>query len=495
MFLERKKVIFRVLIELIIAFSLSFLISLLSSDSISPVFGSFHGDSFSVDGVLFMYDAKAILAGKRPYLDVFDHKGLYHLGVNILGLLISETFGLLILETIFGGIALFVLFKALEKMDLSRLEIAVAIGFFATLRLLIGGGNTIGIWLLPFATAYLYFYIRAIKEDKENYLYVGSIFIGIEMALALNSRPLDAIYAYGGVIWLFVYALKEHKMKLFWMNVLVAFLIFLLICDIFAIIAVSGGYFKEMAVATILENFIYIGRTKDFPLDQVFFRIGAGIHVILSFVFERLEKKWGAASSFKNFLFIGSLSIFIPCIFLGRYLSYLLCGLSFLSIWLIFFLRSFPKEKMGFIIKTTLGSVFLLGAILLGSLTPTLYYTTGIGDFSYSLNKMDEDALKEIIPEEDRDGGKVFALDCSCAVYLSLDVISEERFYANQSWWALDNDTVISEVITFIETKEPKWLIVAKEEETKKTFKEALSLYDLVSEKAARFDIYRLKGI
>ena len=442
-----------------------------------------------------MYDAKAILAGKRPYLDVFDHKGLYHLGVNILGLLISETFGLLILETIFGGIALFTLIKILEKMEFSFIEKAVAIGFFATLRLVIGGGNTIGIWLLPFATAYLYFYVAAIKDHKENYLYIGSFFIGVTMALALNSRPLDAIYAFGGMIWLFVYCLKEHKMKLFWLNAIVAFLFFLLVSDIFAIIAVSGNFFVEMAEATILENFIYIGRTKDFPLDQVFFRVGAGILVILSFVFERLEKKWGADSTFKNFLFIVALSVFIPCIFLGRYLSYLLCGLSFASIWLAYFLRSIPKGKVAFIVKTSLASIFFIGIILLGSLTSTLYYTSGVGDFSYSLNQMDEAALKETIPEEDRDGEKVFALDCSCAVYLSLDVISEERFYANQSWWALDNDTVISEVITFIETKEPKWLIVAKEEETKKTFEEALSLYDLVSEKAARFDIYRLKGI
>ena len=494
MFLERKKAIIRVLIELLIAFSLSFVISLLSSDSISPIFGSFHGDAFSQDGVLFMYEAKAILAGKRPYLDVYDHKGLYHLGIDMLGLLMSEAYGIFILEIIFGGVSLFLLFETLEKMELSWLEKAVAVGFFSTVRLLIGGGNTIGIWLLPFATAYLYFYVRGVKEEKEGYLYAGSIFIGIELALALDSRPLDAIYAYGGMIWLFVKSLKEHKMKLFWMNVLIAFLFFLLTSDIFAIIAISGGYFPEMFKATFLENFIYIGRVKDFPLDQVFFRIGAVLLIALAFLFERLEKKWDASSSFKNFFFIVALSVFVPLVFLGRYLSYLLCGLSFASLWIVFFIHSIPKEKPAFITKTSLASFFLLGVILLGSLTPVLYYTTGVWGFEYSLNAQDEKALLETIPEEDRDGEKVFAIDCSCAVYLTLDVVSEERFYANQSWWALDNEEVIPEVITFIETKEPKWLIISKDEASKNNFEEALSHYELASEKAARFDIYRHKG-
>lgn len=441
-----------------------------------------------------MYEAKAILAGKRPYLDVYDHKGLYHLGVDMLGLLINEAYGILILEIVFGGISLFTLLKTLEKMEFSWLEKAVAIGFFATLRLLIGGGNTIGIWLLPFATAYLYFYVRGMKEEKEGYLYAGSIFIGVTMALALNSRPLEAIYAYGGMIWLLVKCLKEHKMKSFWTNVLIAFLFFILVTDIFVIISISGGYFPEMVKATILENFIYIGRVKDFPLDQVFFRIGSAVLVALCFLFERLEKKWGASSSFKNFFFIIALSIFIPCVFLGRYLSYLLCGLSFVSLWIVFFVHSIPKEKPAFITKVSLGSLFLLGVILLGSLTPVLYYTTGVWGFEYSLNTQDEKALLKTIPEDERDGEKVFAIDCSCAVYLTLDVVSEERFYANQSWWALDNEEVMPEVITFIETKEPKWLIISKEEVSKKYFEEALSHYELASEKAARFDIYRHKG-
>ena len=76
-----------------------------------------------------MYDAKAILEGKTPYLEVFDHKGLYHIGVNILGLLINEAFGVFILEIIFQTITIFIVFEILHMTEMSIIEKAVAIGF------------------------------------------------------------------------------------------------------------------------------------------------------------------------------------------------------------------------------------------------------------------------------------------------------------------------------------------------------------------------------
>ena len=482
------------MLEVLIAFSLSFLISLTSSDSISPIFGTFHGDSFSADGVLFMYDAKAILQGKTPYLEVFDHKGLYHIGINILGLLINEAFGVFILEIIFQAITLFVVFEMLHMMEMSIIEKAVAIGFFLVLRLVIGGGNAIGTWLLPFVAAYLYFYSRALKESKDSYFIVGSIFLGIEIALALNSRLLDAVYSYGGLIWFLMYAIKNRKMKVFWMNALIAFGSFAIVTGVFVAVAASGGYFAEMAEAALLENFIYIGRTENFPLDQVFFRIGSGLLVLIAILFERLEKRWGANIVIKNLLLTLMLSIFVPCIFLGRYLSYLTGGLPIFAVWFGYFFHAIPKGKVAVVSKLIPLSILSVGTILLSSLTPTLYYTTGVGDFSFSKNKQDETVLLATIPEEDRNDKDVFAIDCSCAVYLALDVTAEQRFYANQSWWALDNENVLKETITFIKEKSPKWLIVAKDEESLTNYGDALLSYELVSEEASRFYIYRLKA-
>ncbi|MCR5692697.1 MAG: hypothetical protein K6G74_01825 [Bacilli bacterium] len=491
----RKKTFYRILVGSLIAILLSLVISLTSSDSISPVFGSFHGDAFSVDGVLFMYDAKAILAGKKPYLEVFDHKGLYHLFVDALGLLIGDSVGVLVLETIFGAVSLLLLFETLEKLEMSLFQKAVAVGFFATLRMLIGGGNAIGIWLLPWASAYLYFYIRAIKEEKERFFLIGSIFLGVEVALSFNSRPLDTIFVYGGMIYLLIKGIKEHKMGMFWMNALAAFLAFAIVSSVFVVIAISGGYLVEMLKATFLENFTYIGRTANFPLEQVFFRIGAGLLIVIAFVVYFLERKWGADAVMRNFLFTLFLSVFVPLIFLGRYLSYLLCGVTLFSICLSFFIKSIPEGKGSLFTQRIMASIFAAGIVLFGVLTPVLYYTTGVADLSYALNSQDEKALLETIPLEDRKDEKVFAIDCSCSVYLSLGTISEERFYANQSWWSLDNEEVIPEVITFIKTKKPTWIVLSKDPLSKENFGEALSDYRLISEKAARFDIYRLNDI
>ena len=441
-----------------------------------------------------MYDAKAILAGKTPYLEVFDHKGLYHIGVNMLGLLISEAYGVFILEILFQAITLFIVFEILQMMEMSIVEKAVAVGFFVTLRLVIGGGNAIGTWLLPFTALNLYFYCRALKESKDSYFLAGSVFLGIEIALSLNSRLLDAIFSYGGMIWFLMYAIKNRKMKVFWINALTAFVSFVLVTGVFVAIAASGGYLIEMMEAAILENFIYIGRTENFPLDQVFFRIASGVLALVAIVIERYEKKWGANIVIKNLLLTLMLSIFIAFIFLGRYLSYLTGGLAIFSIWLGYFFHSIPKGKGERVSKTVQLSVFGVGIILLSVLTPVLYYTTGIVDFDYSKNNLDETVLLKTIPEEDRNGEEVFAIDCSCAVYLALDVVSEQRFYANQSWWAIDNDSVLSETVTFIKERSPKWLVVAKDEDSLSNYADCLLSYELVSEEAARFYIYRLRA-
>ena len=442
-----------------------------------------------------MYDAKAILEGKTPYLEVFDHKGLYHIAVNMLGLLINEAYGVFILEILFQGVTIFVTIEILRLMEMSIIEKALSIGFFVTLRLTIGGGNTIGTWLLPFVAIYLYFYFLALKEKKDSYFIVGSIFLGIEVALSLNSRLLDAIYSYGGLVWFLMYAIKNHRMKVFWINAFAAFGSFLVVTSVFAIVALSGGYFAEMAEAALLENFIYIGRTSNFPLDQVFFRIGSGLFALIAILCERLEKKWGADTITKNLVLTLMLSVFVPCIFLGRYLSYLTGGLPIFALSLGYFFHAISKGKKEIVSKMVSLSVFAIGTLLLSVLTPILYYTTGIADFSYSKNKQDETALLETIPEEERTGKEVFAIDCSCAVYLSLDVTSEQRFYANQSWWAIDNDDVLKETIAFIKEESPKWLIVAKDEESLTNYEECLLSYELVSEEAARFYIYRLRVI
>jgi hypothetical protein len=51
------------------------------------------------------------------------------------------------------------------------------------------------------------------------------------------------------------------------------------------------------------------------------------------------------------------------------------------------------------------------------------------------------------------------------------------------------------EVVTFIKTKKPTWIVLSKDPLSKENFGEALSDYRLISEKAARFDIYRLNDI
>ena len=124
--------------------------------------------------------------------------------------------------------------------------------------------------------------------------------------------------------------------------------------------------------------------------------------------------------------------------------------------------------------------------------TPLIYYTTGLRDFSHRLNQLDERALLSTIPEEERVDGEVFVIDCSCAVYLILDVDVDERYFANQTWWSSDYPQVIVETIDYIETTQPRWLVVRKLTVADGTLGDALEGYSLQSEESERFFIYRL---
>lgn len=478
----------KALIDLAISILVAVVLTMIASSSLSPVYGPYEGSNFTYDGALFQYEALSILKGNKPYLDIYDHKGLFHLGINILGVLINKDYGLIVLEIVSQTISIFFFVKTIKQISPSKRIKAITILFFMFVRLLAGAGNTIGIWLTPFIALYYFFFVKGLKNGENIWFYFGSILLGITAGLALNSRALDMVYVWGGVIFLFVLSIKEKTWKEFFKNIGIVATSFILVCSIFAIITATNGYLKEMLEATIIDNFIYVGRQNGALLDEIFMKIICVLLLTLfSIVFFAYKNKV-SDKKMNLFVFISGVSAFLPLIVLIKFFSHFLASIPLMGLSIAYFIDAFPKENK--VLKNTFLGVFSsLSVVLL--LTPLVYYTVGLGDFSSKKNDLDVIALNNAIPESERNDNEIYVIDASCAVYLYLDVVTDCKYYCNQTWWSYDNENVFDISMDYVKSHTPKYLVVWKESEPKLDAS-IKALYTKINDEAARFVIYRL---
>lgn len=476
----------RTLLTATVSLLLAIFFSFLASAAISPVYGIYEGSNFTYDPALFKYEALAILEGQTPYIDFYDHKGVWHLGIYVLAMLISKDYGLIILEIISGTIVIFFFLETIKTLTSSLIERHIAIFYFAIIRFLVGTGATIGMWLLPFAMIYLFFFVKALKENKENLFVIGSIFLGLTVSFALNSRPLDMIYVWGGVFFLLVYCIKEKRIPLLIKSGAVAFVSFVIPVIVISIIAAANGYFNEMFHAVFLDNFAYISKNNVAVSDQIMCRILAvialAIYVLLYFIKRKKE-----ADKLNLFFFISGVSAFIPAILMVKFFSHFLVVTPLVALTIVYYIDSLQRENL--ILKKIFISLSGVAALAL-SLAPVAYYTFGLGDFSYSKNVKDAEALLASIPKEDRISGNIYAVDCSCDVYNLLGVVDNTKYYANQTWWSYDNPSVMEESLEYVKTTKPKYVVIWKETLNEK-WEEALQPYTLINDTAERFFIYK----
>lgn len=475
------------LITLGVSIVLAILLSLFASPAISPIYGIYEGSSFTYDPALFKYEALAILEGQKPYIDFYDHKGIWHLGIYILAVLINKQYGLLILEMISGSIAIFFYLETIKVLTSSLVQRHIAVFYFIIIRFIVGTGMTIGILLLPFVAIYFYFYLRAVKEQNDNLFIWGSVFLGLSVSFALNSRPLDIVYAWGGAFFLIAYSIKEKKYPVLIKNAVAAFVAFIIPVIVITIISLENGYFNEMIQSVLLDNFRYIGRGNGVPIDQIMFRLLSAL-VAGMYIFFYFYRKKSNGTILNLFIFVAGFSAFVPLVFMIRFFSHFVASTPILGASIVYFIESAPKENKT-IKKIFVSLTGALAAIL--SLTPMVYYTFGLSDFQYSKNERDINALLTSIPEEDRQNRNIYAVDCSCQVYHLLGVVGDAKYYCNQTWWSYDDPAIMGEAIEYVRESKPKYVILWKQTLDEK-WEDALESYTMIDDSAERFFIYKI---
>lgn len=472
--------------DLLIALGVSFFVCLCASTGLSPIYVGNSASDVNIDCDFFRYIASLWIAGKKPYLDFFDNKGLYHLAINVIGLKIGGRYGIWFLEILFAFGSLYPLTFLIRHLfgDERRYRVLLYLFFFLGEAFVLSG-NFEGEWILPFTSAFVCNYVEGITSGKSKPFYLGSFFMGLSVGLALNSRPIDGLFAAFGASFCVIYAIRHHEGLFLLYNGLIAIAGCLLPCVIFFPIAYYGGYFKEMIQAIFIQSFSYAGHNaRETDVLTITYKAIAVILILIHVAFFTQQRK-AKVEPFELslfFFYIGFASDILIALLMG-YGHYLQAGVGYWSVAMIYGLdelfkaKTFPWKKWGIGILSGALTLYL-GVFFVG------YYAGNLPvPFSYE-DTMDVAKDVALIKAEVGDKeGAVYALDCDPSVYLDGSFIVKQRFLAYQHTMIKDNPSAKDEISAYLTSADkPIWLLVKPSSPCLATFNSEISAsYHVVS--------------
>lgn len=154
------------------------------------------------DSVIFKTMGLAILQGKIPYVDIFDHKGPVLYLINAMGQwMIPGRYGIFAFQVFSLSMALFFLFKISRLFLKGFLSFVWLIVSLCILGVFFEGGNLTEEWNLPYLVIPLYYAMAYFSKNTEQRfpIYYCLIF-GLCFGIAFFIRPNDAVAQIGGVM-------------------------------------------------------------------------------------------------------------------------------------------------------------------------------------------------------------------------------------------------------------------------------------------------------
>ena len=397
-----------------------------------------------------------------PYIDFFDHKGLYVFLLNAAGLSlnIGKT-GVFLLQVFFYTATLDLFFEALLELDYGKRSMITSAGLFFLGSVACYGGNHTGEWLLPWCSLIAFFLARAAKRKEEKYWLLAVFSGGLQAGFAFNSRPSDAMWGLAICVAYFIHYLHKKKDLGILYAVLLALFGFALPFAISIPLSLAGGYTETMFKAVIVQNLIYVsGHEQSF---RWFYHFLVGlwlIAAILMHIYRFRKHHYGDLEIFMlcNLIIGGGINLLI-----ARYSHYYISAFPAVALEVVSFLSllrgkrlDFAKKKPHFI----LGGAFASGGLLLGVLILTMYHTAGWFDSSIAMEAQIESSIRSTIPKEDlTTPDNVYCLDTNVSIYLNNGIRVSTNTYTFQTWWALDKKDVGPSVLSYLEEKKPTWII------------------------------------
>ncbi|HBB06037.1 MAG TPA: hypothetical protein DCZ41_05655 [Firmicutes bacterium] len=455
------------------------LISLFFSEGASPLYPAYSHDPLACDSNFFILGGKMIVEGKRLYLDLFDHKGMLAFLPSALGYMMGGYYGVCFVNWLFHLFAAFTMFLLVSELndDLSFLLYNGSV--YLLLWSLIDAGNANGLYVLPFGMLAYCFFLKGFKTKRRLFFLIGSLIGGIEIGIAFNIRPTDGLAIIPLFIFLFVLLFRKRisflsndgfdfAFKDFLYNALLALFGFVTIMGACYGYAYSQGkeYFDGMihAVFAGTGNYLF---TSDFLSNAIMSACAVVLFAILNgfllfFVYKKDKPLFLLLLITSSFNVICNLAIVK---FTHYWISYFpSVMLNFASFFTLYPLGFFMGKKKKVKIDFKKASAILASISLLVGVTFFVVFETAPSSFVFSkanTESIDKEINECISLEERRKIDNVFALDLRPSVYLRNGIETTIKYKAIQTSQATFEKEIETEIMSYLQSKKPKYVIVS----------------------------------
>ncbi len=420
------------------------------------------------DSNFFQEVGRMILAGKKPYVDIFDHKGIYFFWYEALCAMIPPPLdGFFLMDVLIYAFSLLSLFHILKELGLSPATSWSGILVFLFFTCLVREGNITEDFSLLFLFPPFYLYVRATNRKSKNLFLIANAVTGMSAGVLLFTRANNCAILLFAVIFYGVKAIRDREFVDLLLNFLACLFPFALFCAIPLVVSHVGGYLNEMLEQSFLMNAEY--SIDHFDIDQaILMSIDILMTVALSFMLVRFRKK-GLFDKDILLLFlidiIGTGAVFAYTSHYPHYyvVTYPLL-VPVLSLGIERLLQANRKDNTE---KTVSQKAFLVarGIIPLALIGNFLYFCIGYYSFLPDCHRkevMMEEIVAHIEDVDERDGeeGDILAIDVNSAFYLLTDRLPEERHFAFQTWQDMTDPDVYRELEDYIRLERPEWIVI-----------------------------------
>src|SRR5574344_164365 len=458
------------LADLAFALLFGFFLALVACTAFSPLYPAENFSILDGDSNLFRYFGQLMLEGKTPYLDFYDHKGIYHLSIMALGLWLGRgsRYGIWFLNILCLSLDLYFLFRSCRLLSGSEISYRLfAVLFFGMLYVFDGEGGDEAEWMIPYIALFLYGYLRAISNQSPRWFLFGSFFMGLEVGCAFNSRPLDALWGGVGAIAYLVYYFRYCRNRDLLFNVLIALGGFALPFLIIYPIAYSHGFLSEMVYALFVQSSHYAIRLQlQFNLAWILLLVlilALLAFFVLSYRYE--NKKHPEDYPLNEFFLVYGVSAFLLLSLFCSSFHYFAPSFGFLALSFVHFFHSLPAPdlkrkslRIWSISVSSVGLAFALAIVL-------MYYAIPNAFFNYADSLEMEEGIQAIQEADKKEGGdgrnnRIFGIDVDPIVYLTGNLRVDERYLAFTVNATMDNPNVADEIKAYLaDSSRPEWVL------------------------------------
>lgn len=381
---------------ILVAFIFGFITILSCSCITSFVYPHMSGDVFYNDAYVFCALGRSMVQGYKPYVDIFDHKGLYIYYYTAIGGLLGIK-GVLIIQVLLISVVFAFIYKSIKIFNNDKLLIFSGLFFFGALYAFSAQTPNDCDLELPLITIMIYFYLLGLKDNDYKKFMYGNIALGVATGIAVNLRMSDALITFAFACFFAYKAIKDKQYKFILRDVGIVLGAIILMSIPPFLHAYLGGFLDDMVQSVYLSNFKYIHTTglRDDGLPIIAYILIPVLTVTFTLlvIFKRKE----LTIDEMVFVFVTMGVSFIIELVIAFYPHYLIVLYSYLVIIFMRLVSLYVNEEESKARKPIFISLATIFAISL-FLHPALY----IKNYQKDVNTINY--INKNVTDEDKDG-------------------------------------------------------------------------------------------